>query len=309
MVQMSLAMAGRNRRLRAMRLLKAKVFALGLLCWQGAAQVSVEIVLERDQFLAGEQLLVGVRVTNFSGRTLRLGADPDWLQLTIEGDRGIVVEKYGDPPVVEPFEVPSSARGTRWVDVEPYFNIGKTGSYQITAIVRIPELAMELTSKSKKFLITSGSKIWEQDFGMPPKESAQAAPLEVRKYALVQSLNQNRSRLYVRVSNRPETKIFKLFCIGPMLAFSHPEAQVDSSANLHVLFQTGARTFTYVQVDPDGNLVTQQTYQYTQTRPRLRAAENGSVYVGGGVRIKTSSDLSRGELSDAKPAPSDEKPQ
>ncbi|MCX8107893.1 MAG: hypothetical protein N3G20_03725, partial [Verrucomicrobiae bacterium] len=235
-------------------------FVIGLWTWQVIGQVSVEIVLERDQFLAGEQVMVGVRVTNFSGQTLKLGTDPDWLQLTVEGERGLIVERFGDPPVVEPFEVPSSARGTRWLDIEPYFNIGKPGSYQITAIVRIPELSLELTSKSKRILVTSGAKIWEQDFGVPPKDGTQSGTLEVRKYALIQSLNQNRSRLYVRVSNRTETKVFRLFSIGPMLAFSRPEAQVDPQAVLHVLFQTGARAFTYVQVDPEGNLLVQQTY-------------------------------------------------
>jgi len=279
----------------AMRYRLAKVSALLLVAFHAAAQVTVEVVLERDQYLAGESMLVGVRVTNFSGQTLKLGGDPDWLQVTVEGEKGFVVEKLGELPVVEPFEVPSSARGTRWLDLEPYFNVGKPGSYRVTAMVRIPELGLELSSKSKQVLVTSGAKIWEQDFGVPPKEGAQPGGLEVRKYALIQSLNQNQSRLYIRVSNLGETKVYKLISIGPMLAFSHPEAQLDRNANLHVLFQTGARTFTYAQVNPDGNLLAQQTHQYTQTRPKLRASEDGTISVSGGVRIKSGSDFPKPE--------------
>lgn len=283
-----------------MRYSRARVLILFWVLQRAVAQVSVEVVPERNQFLAGESMLVGVRVTNFSGQTLKLGANPDWLQVTVEGENGFVVERFGDLPVVEPFEVPSSARGTRWLDLQPYFNVGKPGTYRVTATVRIPELGLELSSKSKQVLVTSGAKIWEQDFGVPPREGAQPGELEVRKYALVQSLSQNQSRLYVRVSNRAETKVYKLILVGPMLAFSHPEVQLDRNANLHVLFQTGARTFTYVQVNPGGDLLAQQTHQYTQTRPRLRAREDGTICVSGGVRIKSTSDFPTPKTSETE---------
>lgn len=284
-----------------MRCWKPAVIVVLWLAGQAAAQVAVEVVLDRDQFLAGEPLLIGVRVTNFSGQTLRLGAEPDWLRLNVEGDRGFVVEKLGDPPVLEEFEVPSASKGTRWIDLEPYFNVSKPGSYQITATVRIPELGSELGSKPKRVMVTSGAKIWEQEFGLPGKAGIPGSELEVRRYALIQSMDQKQSRLYVRVSNRSETKIFRVFPIGPVLAFSHPEPQVDRNAFLHVLFQTGARFFTYVCVDCDGKLVAQQTHQYTDTRPRLRAGQDGTIYVSGGVRIKNSSDFPRPDTGGSAP--------
>jgi len=265
------------------------------------AQVTVDVVVERDQFLAGEPVTIGVRVTNFSGQTLRLGVQPDWLRLTVEGEQGYVVEKYSEPPVVEAFEVPTSSRGTRWIDIEPYYNVGKAGSYLVTATVRIPELGSELNSKPKRVMITSGAKIWEQEFGLPAKKDGSGGDLEVRRYALVQSLNQKQTRLYIRVSNRGDTRVYRVFPVGPILAFSHPEAQVDRSAFLHVLFQTGARTFTYVQVDPDGKLVAQQTHQYTNTRPRLRAGEDGSIYVSGGFRTKSSTHFPPPVTNEASP--------
>ncbi|HYV29362.1 MAG TPA: hypothetical protein VFA77_17650, partial [Candidatus Eisenbacteria bacterium] len=60
-----------------------------------SAQVSLEIVLDEDQFLRNEALPVKVRITNLSGQTLRLGKEEDWLTFSIESREGHVVPKLG----------------------------------------------------------------------------------------------------------------------------------------------------------------------------------------------------------------------
>ena len=54
------------------------------------AQVSVEVVFEQDQdqFLRGEAIKAGVRITNLSGRTLHFGEDDDWLTFTVQSREG-----------------------------------------------------------------------------------------------------------------------------------------------------------------------------------------------------------------------------
>jgi hypothetical protein len=76
-----------------------------------------------------------------------------------------------------------------------------------------------------------------------------------------------------------------------MLSFSEPETQLDRFNNLHVLMQTGAQTFTYSVINPDGRLLAQQLHQYTLTRPQLRGADDGSVFVAGGQRVFTEGDI------------------
>jgi hypothetical protein len=266
------------------------------------AQVTVEVVLDQEQYLVNEATLVGVRVINFSGQSLKLGKDPAWMELAVEGETGLLVEKLAEPPVVEEFEVPSSSKGTRWLDLQPCFNIGRPGRCQVTASVRLPELGKELTSKPVAVTVTSGARVWQQEFGLPPKSGETAAPPEVRRYALVQGLTGKRVRLYVRVTDSQEIKVYRVFPIGPMLTFSHPETQVDAHAILHVLFQTSARQFTYVQVDPDGQLLARQTHQYAASRPKLNAEPNGTIAVRGGVRIRDRSDIPKPEEAQA-PAP------
>lgn len=270
--------------------------------WTAFAQVSVEVVFEDDQYLANEQTRAGVRITNFSGQTLKLGEEPEWLDINVEAEQGFIISRTTDPPVVEAFELPSSSRATRWVDLVPYFNLGKAGRYKVTATVRIPELNLDLTSRPATLNITSGAKIWEQDFGVKITGTDGETSSEVRRYALVQAMNSKRVSLYARVSDSHDTRVYRVFALGPVIAFSHPEAQVDRSALLHVLFQVGARRFTYAVVNPQGELVGHQTHQYTDSRPALHARDDGTVVVSGGIRIISPDDIPKTEEKSNEPS-------
>jgi hypothetical protein len=232
---------------------------------------------------------------------LKLGKDDDWLKLTVETDQEFFVTKYGDPPVTEEFELPSSSRATVRVDIAPYFDMSRPGRYRVTASVKVPQLQQEISSEPARVSIIHGTKLWEQEFGLPVRAGAEPGSAEMRKYALVQSMTQKRIRLYVRVSDRYEARNFRVFPIGPLLSFSRPETQVDRLARLHVLFQSGAHAFTYAIVSPDGEWLVRETHQYGATRPALRTDDEGNISVVGGVRVPSSSDLPGPSASEAAP--------
>jgi hypothetical protein len=268
----------------------AVVACLGLPAWGQNSVVSVEITLDQEQFLAHEALNVAVRVANFSGRTLKLGDQPDWLRLSVQSDNGLEATPLGTPPVLGEFELPTASRGTRRVDIAPYFTIEKLGRYQVTAVVRIPDLNLEVTSPPKRFNIVGGTKFWEQNFGLPASGTGDRA-VEIRKYALVQALHANQTELYFRLSDASDERVFKVFPLGVMLAFSDPEMRLDRQSSLHLLFQMGARNFTYDVLRPNGELMVRQLYQYTTSRPTLRVKEDGTVKVVGGIRLRNRLDL------------------
>jgi len=265
------------------------------------AQVRVEIDFDQQQYLANEPLLASVKITNFSGRPLKLGKDPAWLKFEVQSVDGFIVQKFGDPPVVEEFEVPSSKRGVRRVDLAPYFDMAKPGRYQVTAIVNLPGTEQELVSNAGAVNIMGGTKLWEQDFGSSvPGADPNAS--ETRKYALIQASHGKGVRLYARVSDSTEDRIYRIFALGPLLSFSRPEAQVDNTGMLHVLFQTGAHAFTYTVVRPDGELSLRHTYEYAGSRPKLRSETDGAIRVVGSSRLLSPSDFPKA------PAPSDPQP-
>ncbi|MDD5139593.1 MAG: hypothetical protein PHY43_04940 [Verrucomicrobiales bacterium] len=270
--------------------MKTFFLALGLAAltfFRASAQVTVEVVLDQEQFLPSEAVPVAVRITNRSGQPLHLGAEANWLTFDVESADGLIVVKNKEVPVTGEFDLGSSQVATKRVDLAPYFGIAKPGRYRIVATVRIKDWRAETASPPKSFDVITGAKLWSQDFGVPVPAGATNRTPEVRKYTL-QKANYLRTqlRLYVEVSDSAEAQVFKVVNIGKTVSFSSPETQLDRFSNLHVLWQSGAAHYTYAVVNPDGGLVRQEVYDYAATlpRPRLSMADDGSVAVYGGVR-------------------------
>jgi len=275
-----------------------------LMLVNAAAQVSVEVVLDQEQFLPSESIPVAVRITNRSGQTLHLGADANWLTFSVESADGFVVIKNSDPPVIGEFDLDSSQMATKRVDLAPYFVLSQVGRYRIIATVHIKQWNTDVTSPPKGFDIINGAKLWSQDFGLPvPPGVTNRAP-EVRRYTLIEA-NYLRAqlRLYVQVSDESETHVFKVSAVGPLVSFSQPEAKLDRINNLHVLYQSGAQAFAYTVVNPSGNITKQEVYDYLNTRPRLGVNNSGDVVVIGGVRRVKPTELPQVIPPDELPMP------
>jgi len=249
--------------------------------FRASAQVSVELLLDQEQFLPSESIPVGVKITNRSGQPVHLGAEPTWLTFSVESSDGFVVVKKSEVPVLGEFDLESSQLGIKRVDLQPYFSMTKSGRYKLVATVRIKDWSITVSSAPTFFDVINGAAIWTQDFGVP----VAGGPPEMRKFTLQQA-NYLRSqlRLYVMVTDASETHVFRAAALGPMVSFGRPEAQVDRTSQLHVLWQAGGQNFSYFIINPDGLVASRETYDYFNTRPRLSVTQDGNVTVVGGVR-------------------------
>lgn len=251
------------------------------------AQLTVEVLLDDLEFLRDESLTLRVRVTNRSGQPLRLGQSNDWLSFTVEGQDGSAVPRLAEPRVAGAFTLDSAQSATKTVDIMPGFDFGQPGRFTVTATVKVPQWDGEITSPRKSFHIIRGTRLWEEEFGVPVKEGAP----EMRKYSLVRASGLKHSRLCVRVTDPQENRVFRVVSLGQAVSFGHPEARVDRASTLHVLFQNGARTFLYCAFDPQGEWIARQSFDYTTSRPTLRVNPAGRVVVEGGARRYTPADL------------------
>ncbi len=253
---------------------------LGLL--RASAQVSLELSLDQEQFLPSETLPLAVKVINRSGQQVHLGTEPDWLTFNVEAVDGFVVLKNAEVPVTGAFDLETGQLGIKRVDLQPYFNLTRPGRYRIIATLRIKDWGAEIASEPKAFDVITGAKLWQQDFGVPSPTNG--VP-EVRKYTLEKAnYLASQLRLYVQVSDQAEAVVYKVSALGPMVSFSQPDAQVDRSGHLCVLWQTGAQTFSYALVNPDGTVAATDFYDNFFSRPRLSITNQGDVAVVGGTR-------------------------
>lgn len=254
------------------------------------AQVEVVVELEQDQLLPGEALRVATRVVNFSGQTLSLGQGNDWLRFMIETLDGIPVSARETVPVDGAFELPSSKMATKRLDVTPYFDFERPRRYLLTATVQIPAWGQEIHSKPVPFEVVRGSTLWQQEVGLPVPGGESRIP-EVRLFMLQQAVHIKQMKLYARVTEAAGPRIYGTIPLGPMLSVSAPEKLIDSQTRLHVLWQTGARDWTYCVVSPEGKLVRRETHEITDTRPMLRYDREGQPRVVGGARRPGATDL------------------
>jgi hypothetical protein len=86
------------------------------------------------------------------------------------------------------------------------------------------------------------------------------------------------------VSDQSESQVFKVTTLGQMVSFSDPDAKVDRTSQLHVLWQAGAQVFNYALINANGEVVRQEVYNNAGSRPRLVVNEQGEVAVAGGTR-------------------------
>lgn len=250
-------------------------------CLALAQQVSVAVTADEEQYLANEALLVHVCVTNHSGQTLHLGQEADWLTFTVSSHNNRIIPRYGEVPVVSPFVLDNGERGTLKLNVAPYFGMDQPGRYRIIASVNFRELGVVAKSEPLSVNVTKGVTAWEREFGIPKRAGDAAGPSEERKYTLLKTAKQ----LYLRVSDPTGVKVFKVQLLAGAVLSGSPQTQLDQANNLHLLYQTGARSFYYWVIDPDGDLLLRQTHVYHENRPpKLEKDDKGSIQVKNGAR-------------------------
>jgi hypothetical protein len=254
------------------------------------AQMKVEVVMDQNQFLPGEKIPVAVKIANRSGQELNLGVDNDWLTFSVESREGFVVEHAQEMSVTGEFDLGPSKVATKRVDLGSGFQFSKPGRYFVVATVRVKGWQSEFSSERKAFDVIGGAKLWEQEFGVPKSAETNAAHPEVRRYIVQQANYVEKLTLYVTVTEVEHGRVLTVLPLHTVVSFSQPECQLDRQSRLHVLCQTGARSFLHSVVSPDGNVVRRQTYDYT-TRPRLRVDDAGNIAVSGGQLRETRHDI------------------
>jgi hypothetical protein len=261
---------------------------------QGQANgVTAELQLGQEQYLPDEDVQLKVLIANRSGQPVVLGTDNQWITFNVVGEHEYVVPKQGEMPVQGPFTLLSGQTVTRVFNPTPFFGFRQPGRYNVGATIKIAQWKQVIGCKPVSFMVSEGvplPNLGDLTFGVPPPPGVTNVPPEMRRYSLLKASDLDELRLYFRLTDK-SGRTLRVFPLARMLSFSDPEAQIDRANNLHVLLQTGARTFTYSVLDPNGNMLARQFHEYTRTRPSLRDNNDGEVFVAGGRRLLTWNDI------------------
>jgi len=137
-------------------------------------------------------------------------------------------------------------------------------------------------------------------FGLPLKKDEPLTKPKQRRYVLQQAKNLRMMTLYVRVDDGPGGRVHKVSQLCPMVTFNEPVAQVDPVGDLHVLCQSGARTYNYSVLTPDGKIKIRHHYKIVGSRPRL-GFKQGKIVVFGGMKLLRPDDIPSLKNNNDKP--------
>lgn len=258
---------------------EAKIFGIGiaLLCGSvlpAKAQVDVRLETQKAAYLQFSPIPFTVRVKNLGAGELRLTETEGkpWLEMVVQSRDGqlIAPEKILVPPDKTLRSGESTAIA---VDLAPHYLIRDTGGYRARASIRLPSGEALLTD-SLDFLIGRGEVIWSVPRG---------DGVERRIYSLLKFYEDPNVGLYLRVEVPGKNQVFPSRRLGAYLPLGKPVAEFDPQNNLHLLYAVAAGVHRITVVNPDGQLLREETRQDGVDKPVMQKNPDGEVSVQGGI--------------------------
>jgi hypothetical protein len=244
------------------------------------AQIQVELKFPRLQYIAYEPVVANLVITNLAGRDVDLhdGDGQPWFGFEVTAGESRSIAPLTNA-VSEPLNVAAGQRVTRKINLTPLFDVHDFGTYRVRANIYFADLNKFFYSQTKVFEVTDARPIWQKTVGVPEG----GGPGNVRTYSLMTNRFPDHTSLYVRVEDKDSGIVYATYSLGQVISFDQPQAEFDRSNQLHVLYCSAPRNWSYARVGLNGELLSRASFAETKTRPRLVHAEDGVVKISGGM--------------------------
>ena len=258
-----------------------RLLCLGLFASTAVAQIQVELKFPRLQYIAYEQVVANLTITNLAGRDvdLRDAGNQSWFGFEVSGGEGQSIPAIANAST-EALSVAAGQRVTRKINLTPLYGVHDFGTYRVRAHIYFADLNKFFYSPTKVFEVTDARPIWQKTVGIPQESSASG---NARTYSLMTNRFSDHTSLYVRVEDKDSGMVYATYSLGQIIAFDQPHAEFDHSNQLHILYCAAPRTWSYARVGLNGELVARASFAETKSRPRLVHADDGVIKVAGGM--------------------------
>ena len=257
---------------------------LACLCFiatSAVAQIQVDLRFTRLQYIAYESVVANLTITNLAGRDVDLRDEngQGWFGFEVTGDEGRSIAPISNIQT-EPLNVAAGKRVTRKINLTPLFGVHDFGTYHVRAHIYFADLNKFYYSPTKVFEVSDARPIWRKTVGVPEGTSARG---NARTYSLMTNRFPDHTSLYVRVEDKDSGMVYSTFSLGQIIAFDQPQAELDQSNQLHILYCAAPRSWGYACIGLNGELLSRASFSETKTRPRLVHSDDGVVKVAGGL--------------------------
>jgi hypothetical protein len=171
---------------------------------------------------------------------------------------------------------------TRSVNLTPLFPLHEFGLYRVKATVYAEAFGRYFSSPPLAVEITDGRPIWQEVVGVP----GTGGEPDLRTITLLSHKLSRSTRLYVRIENREQGRVYATHQLGQFLTFGRPEVLLDVDNQIHILQNTMPKQFLYTHLGLGGEVLAQQAFSEAGSRPTLVKEAGGTVKVSGGRAFK-----------------------
>ena len=245
------------------------------------AQIQVGLTIKRRLHVIYEPIVATVTIVNRSGRDMPL-TDADgqhWFGFEITRGDGQIVPPLDPNYQLDPLIIPAGETMKRSVNLNSLFPIHDFGLNRIRATIYFAPLQKYFVSAPVPVEITEGKVMWQQTVGVPDGVKGAGG---TRKLSLLTFRQGESKLLYVRVEDVETGAVYCTSPIGRLITGTDPQVEIDFNNQLHVMQVTGPKTWLYTRVGLNGELLGQNVYVSTKTRPTLRRDKTSEVTVAGG---------------------------
>lgn len=287
---------------RAQRLACAMAL-LGLGTTACLAQVGVGLRTDRKRYLRYEPIMATVMLRNDTGNTLvfdQSSRAQNTLRFVIEmpeDRRARVIDADTNP--VDGLILGAGEVKELTLTLNALYEMQAEGAYTISAKISHQRLAHDFASAPVMVEVREGTVAWTRLFGVPA--ATPTAPIPMRTVSLLALAQEDGGIYALRIED--DHLVYGVTRLGPRIAASPPECEMDAVSNIHVLLQTRPRLYVHRVFDYNMNLKQERHYLPEGSIPRLvRDPDIGRVMVTGGLEGTEGVDFQRADGEGANPA-------
>ena len=260
-----------------------------------AAQIGIEVSLNRSIYMQYEPVYACVSLRNDSGRPLLFGSDPrfqGFVLFDIRDRDGRPIPQRPDAGIsvtglmLRPGEIKRMV-----IPIHKYYELDRTGRYTVRAFVSHNMLQQEYQSQSVRFRIERGVDVWTRTVGVANIDEGRSdAPTRTRTYT-IRTMTEAPNKYYYLVVE-DDSHVYGVMRVGQVIFSEHFSAEVDMLSRIHLLMPVTNKIFHYLSFSIEGENVNNSYWKITNTIPMLyRDPATGIVSRIGGAEARRGVDF------------------
>lgn len=264
-----------------------------------AADVVMQMDMERTNFMQFEPVLVTLTMRNTAGQVLIFGTEPEfkgYMEIELTDLTGRPLPGSGARFELKGLMLRPGADQRIRVNLSSRVNLAKPGIYRVKLALGHPMLKDEYESNVQQFNVSTGKIFWTRRFGVPKiGETDSAGALQMRDYTL-RGL-QDGATLYYYLLVEDDDNIYAMKRIGMAMGREQPSCELDMLNRFHILLPLIPKIFQYQVFDWNGKRELNKIYKTTTSSPMLfRDTQSGEVKVIGGEEANPGVDYTEDKL-------------